>query len=57
VKIAVPRETTPGEARVALPPAAVGRLVAAGHQVYVESGAGGEAFPDSQYKDAKAELV
>jgi len=42
---------------VALTPAAVGRLVTAGHQVYVEAGAGGEAFPDSLYKDAKAELV
>jgi H+-translocating NAD(P) transhydrogenase subunit alpha len=57
VKIAVPREITPGEARVALTPAAAGRLVAAGHQVYVEAGAGGESFPDNLYKDAKAELV
>ena len=57
MKIAVPRETTPGEARVALTPAAVGRLVAAGHQVYIEAGAGGDSFPDSLYKDAKAELV
>ena len=57
MKIAVPREITPGEARVALTPAAAGRLVAAGHQVYVEAGAGGEAFPDRLYKDAKAELV
>ena len=42
---------------MALTPAAAGRLVAAGHRVFVESGAGGEAFPDSLYKDAKAELV
>jgi NAD(P) transhydrogenase subunit alpha len=57
VKIVVPRETTPGEARVALTPAAAGRLAAAGHQVYVESGAGGEAFPDGLYREAKAEIV
>jgi len=57
VKIAVPRETTAGEARVALTPAAAGRLVAAGHQVFVEAGAGGESFPDPLYKAAKAELV
>jgi len=56
VKIAVPREITPGEARVALTPAAAARLVAAGHHVYVEAGAGGDPFPDSHYKEAKAEL-
>jgi NAD(P) transhydrogenase subunit alpha len=57
VKIAVPKETTAGEARVALTPAAAARLVAAGHQVYLEAGAGGESFPDSLYKESKAELV
>ncbi len=57
VKIVVPRETMPGELRVALTPAAVGRLIASGNEVIVESGAGGEAFPDHIYKDAKAQVV
>jgi NAD(P) transhydrogenase subunit alpha len=57
VNIVVPRETTPGESRVALTPAAAGRLAGAGHKVYVESGAGGEPFPDRLYKDAGAEIV
>ncbi len=42
---------------MALTPAAAGRLLTAGHTVYVESGAGGEAFPDSLYQEAKALVV
>jgi len=57
VKIAVPKETTAGEARVALTPGAAGRLVAAGHQLHIEAGAGGEPFPDSLYGEAKAAIV
>jgi len=47
----------PGEHRVALTPQAAGRLVAAGHSVTVEAGAGGDAFPDSIYIDAKAAIA
>jgi len=57
VKIVVAKETTPGEERVALTPTAAGRMVAAGHRVFVEAGAGHDAFPDRLYKDAKAEVA
>jgi H+-translocating NAD(P) transhydrogenase subunit alpha len=57
VNIVVAKETTPGEGRVALTPAAAGRLAGAGNMVFVEAGAGGEAFPDRLYTDAKAEVV
>jgi NAD(P) transhydrogenase subunit alpha len=43
---------------VALTPAAVGRLVKAGHEVLVEQDAGNAAsFPDRQYTDAGARVV
>jgi H+-translocating NAD(P) transhydrogenase subunit alpha len=57
VNIVVAKETTPGEERVALTPTAAGRMVAAGHRVFVEAGAGHDAFPDRLYKDAKAEIA
>jgi NAD(P) transhydrogenase subunit alpha len=57
VNIVVPKETTAGESRVALTPTAVGRLTGAGHAVFVESGAGGETFPNTLYKDAQASVV
>ena len=43
MRIAVPKETTPRETRVALVPETVGRLVKAGQQVVVETGAGAAA--------------
>jgi NAD(P) transhydrogenase subunit alpha len=55
--IGVPRETTPGERRVALIPESVGRLVKAGVAVRVERGAGASAgFPDPLYETAGATL-
>src|SRR3990170_392217 len=43
----IPKETFPGENRVALIPAAVPSLIKAGHQVILEAGAGTAAgFPD-----------
>jgi NAD(P) transhydrogenase subunit alpha len=57
VKIGVPRETAPGELRVALTPTAAGRLATSGVEVCVETGAGHDAFPDAAYKDAKATVV
>jgi len=57
VNIAVPAEIMAGESRVALTPAAVQRLTATGLRVFVEAGAGGEAFPDRLYVDAKGEIV
>ena len=40
MKVGVPRETVPGEQRVAIVPEAAAKLVAAKHEVIVESGAG-----------------
>jgi NAD(P) transhydrogenase subunit alpha len=56
--VAVPRESGPGERRVALVPDAAARLVAAGFAVSVERGAGADAeFPDSEYEAAGAALT
>jgi H+-translocating NAD(P) transhydrogenase subunit alpha len=58
VKVAVVKESAPGERRVALVPETVPRLVQAGLQVLVERGAGdGAWFPDSAYADAGATIV
>jgi NAD(P) transhydrogenase subunit alpha len=58
MKVAVPRETAPGEHRVALVPDAVVRLVAAGFTIAVEREAGAEAaFTDAEYADAGAQVV
>jgi NAD(P) transhydrogenase subunit alpha len=54
----VPRETFPGERRVALVPASVAALAKAGLQVIIETGAGEPAgFPDSQYAERGARIV
>src|SRR5262252_651171 len=56
--IGVPRESTPGETRVALVPSVVQGLVKSGLAVKIESGAGTLAsFPDSAYRDAGANVV
>jgi len=58
MKVGVPRETLPGERRVALVPDALGKLKAAGIDVLVESGAGtAAAFPDATYEEAGATIV
>ena len=55
MRIAVPRETAPGERRVALVPESVKTLVQAGYEVAVEAGAGETAgFDDKPYRDAGA---
>src|ERR671916_1247233 len=55
--VGVPRETAPGERRVALVPQVVGRLRSRGVTVVVEPGAGlGALIPDEQYTAAGAEL-
>ena len=57
MRIGIPKETAPGERRVALTPDAAGRLVKAGHAVVVQAGAGAEAgFPDDAYSAAGASL-
>lgn len=56
-KIAVPKETAPGERRVALVPESVARLVRSGSAVAVERGAGTAArIPDSAYETAGGTL-
>src|SRR6516165_11738443 len=48
--VGVPRETFPGERRVALVPAVIPNLKKAGLEVVIEAGAGVEAgYPDSEY--------
>src|SRR5690348_3910164 len=57
VRIGVPRETQPGESRVALVPDVVSRLTSGGFDVVVESGAGDAAsFPDAAYGGAGASV-
>jgi alanine dehydrogenase len=57
VFIGVVREIKSAERRVALTPAGTAELVAAGHRVVVETGAGeGSGFPDTSYVDAGASL-
>jgi len=56
--IGVPTEVKPGENRVGLVPAGVRALVAAGHQVAVQKGAGkGAGIDDAAYAQAGAQLL
>ena len=56
--IGIPKETELQEQRVALVPESVGLLVANGHRVVVESGAGEKAnFSDSDYSESGAEII
>ena len=58
MKIAVPRETEPGETRVALTPQAITALIADGVQVVVQSGAGDASFiGDEAFREAGAAIV
>jgi len=57
MKIGVPKEIKTNENRVALVPAAAEALVAAGHSVMIEKGAGeGSSFPDSAYTSVGARI-
>ena len=56
--VGVPRETYPGERRVALVPAVLANLAKAGLQALVESGAGAAAgYPDTEYSDKGAKIA
>ena len=58
MRVAVPRETAPGERRVALVPETVSKLREAGFAIRVERDAGTAAgFLDESYRDAGAEVV
>jgi NAD(P) transhydrogenase subunit alpha len=57
VRIAVTRESVPGEARVALVPELIGKLRGAGYEVAVQSGAGaGALISDEAYRAAGASI-
>jgi proton-translocating NAD(P)+ transhydrogenase subunit alpha len=58
VRVAVPKETAPGERRVALVPEIVKRLAGGGFDIAVERGAGDAAgFADAQFEEAGAKIV
>ncbi len=58
MKIGVPKEIKTNENRVALVPAGAEALASAGHQVFVEAGAGlGSGFSDADYSDVGATIV
>ncbi|HCU93957.1 MAG TPA: NAD(P) transhydrogenase subunit alpha [Actinobacteria bacterium] len=58
MKVAVVKETAPGERRVALVPETVARLHGAGLDVLIESGAGAGAwFTDASYAESGATIV
>ncbi|MCP3696258.1 MAG: NAD(P)(+) transhydrogenase (Re/Si-specific) subunit alpha, partial [Planctomycetaceae bacterium] len=58
MKVAVLKETFPGERRVSLVPANIKRLIKAGLDVLVETGAGTSAgFSDAQYVEEGAQVV
>jgi alanine dehydrogenase len=58
VKVGVPREVKPGEARVALLPSGVSAFRAHGHSVLIERDAGrGSGISDEQYRGAGGEIV
>lgn len=57
MRIGVPRQTSRRERRVAISPFAASKLVAAGHSVHVEVGAGIKAgFTDDQYREVGASV-
>lgn len=56
--VGVPKESYPGERRVALVPVAIPNLTKAGLEVIVESGAGAQAgYPDAAYAEKGAKIV
>ena len=56
--IGVPKESYPGERRVALVPVVLPTLIKAGFEVVIQAGAGVEAgYPDSHYSDKGARIV
>ena len=56
--VGVPKETYPGERRVALTPAVVPMLAKAGLEVVLQAGAGESAgYPDAQYQEKGAKIL
>lgn len=58
MRIGIPAETHAGETRVAATPETVKKMLSAGHQVWVQSGAGVSAsIPDLEYQTAGATVT
>ncbi|MGG5261151.1 Re/Si-specific NAD(P)(+) transhydrogenase subunit alpha [Phycicoccus avicenniae] len=58
MRIGVPRESRPGETRVAATPKTVEQLLALGYTVFVEAGAGvASSFADQAYREAGADVI
>ncbi len=56
--VGVPKESYPGEQRVALVPVVIPNLIKAGLEVIIEAGAGEQAgYPDNAYVDKGAKIV
>ena len=57
MRIAIPKETYPGENRVPMIPDVAKKMVRMGAEVVIESGMGeGSGFPDSEYTDVGCEV-
>src|SRR5215469_9964510 len=58
MKVGVPKEVKNHEYRVAITPAGVNELTRAGHEVFIESGAGaGSSLPDEDFAAAGAKVL
>lgn len=58
MRVGVPKEVKTNENRVALVPGGVEAMVSAGHEVFIETGAGtGSGFADDDYRQAGATIV
>ena len=58
MRIGVPKEIKTNENRIALVPAGAEALIAAGHEVFIEKGAGlGSGFSDALYKEVGAKIL
>ena len=58
MKVGIPREVKNNEYRVAITPAGVHELTRAGHEVFVEQGAGlGSSMPDAEFVAAGANIL
>ena len=56
--VGVPKESYPGEHRVALVPVVIPNLAKAGLEVHIEAGAGEQAgYPDSLYTEKGAKIL
>ncbi len=58
MRIVIPKETVPGETRVAVIPGLISVLTKDNHEVYLEAGAGlASSFTDAEYEKAGAHIV